>query len=491
MSSTNNAEEPDVDQVLKGMKQQQWRARKKAAKQNEAIKAAFEAAEESGLILPPNFAPDVPSANFCYRILETQNWGFSFNLLTNNYEFKGEVVWPDHYGRTLTDALANAIRFDLIGVTGIDFSSAQVWDTLKALCRANPYDPVADYLNGLSWDGTSRVGNWLTRYLSVEPNKYTRAVGTLWLMAAAGRTFYPGIKFDNVLILEGEQGTKKSSAFAALGGEWFSDAELGDVKDKDAIIQLQGVWIQELAELSMMKRSELNALKAFFSRYVDKFRAPHDKVAQIYPRRLVFGGTCNPGKVPSYLTDPTGNRRYWPVKTGLIDLDALRKDRDQLWAEAVHMLREAVKDREPLNFYQALELPEALWPLATAQQESRLLPDGWVDLLNHWLEDPFHDRERDHRDLGGRKASDISKSYGEILAPYLDAEGNKIEKIHSRILLSECLRIPPEKHNPTNGRRLREAMDRVGGWTFDPNLTVGSVKGVSGYRRDQIDEDRG
>lgn len=483
---------PDVERVIENIKQKQRREGMKAAKRNVATKQAVEAAEDLGIVLPDKFEQEPASANLCYKILELQPWGFAFNLLTKQHEFGGDVLWPDHYGRVLTDELGSAIRFNLIGVTEVDFSFAQVWDSLKALCRANPYDPVADYLNGLKWDGVKRLDDWLHTYLSAADDDYTSAVGKLWLMAGVARTFKPGIKFDSVMILEGEQGTQKSGALRVMGGEWFSDAELGDVKDKDSIIQMQGVWIQELAELSALRRSELNQLKAFFSRPIDKYRAPHDKVAQVYPRRLIFGGTCNPGKFPAYLTDPTGNRRYQPVVTGKIDLSKLRKDRDQLWAEAVVEFRNAIRDIAAEEHYKVLELPEELWPVAKAKQDARVQLDGWVDLLTHWLDDPFHSRERESREVrheDGRKVE--GREYQDVLRPYLDSSGSKIDVIHSRYLLSECLRIPPEKHHATNGKRLKEAMEKIGGWTFHDNLTVGTLKGISGYRRDPERERQG
>jgi predicted P-loop ATPase len=482
----------NVKAALKSIKQQQRREAKGIEMRDTATKAALQAAGETGILLPQGFKAAEASANLCYQILETQPWGYSFNLLTQQNEFLGEVIWPDHYGRVLNDALANAIRFSLIGVTSIDFSAAHVWDSLNALCRANPYDPVAKYLNGLNWDGVRRIDRLGHRYLSAADDEYTGAVLKKWLMAGVARTFYPGIKYDCVPILEGEQGTQKSGAIRELSVPWFSDAELGDVKDKDAIIQLQGVWIQELAELSALKRSELNQLKAFFSRSHDKFRAPHDKVAQVHPRRWVPIGTCNPGKFPAYLTDPTGNRRYQPVPTGKIDLLGLRADRDQLWAEAVHSFNEAIRELEPEDYYKVLELPQSLWPFAKAIQDARVLADGWPDILKHWLDEPYHSRDPDSRDFRHEDGHKVEgRKYCEILQPYLDISGKRIEVIHSRLLLSECLRIPPEKHHAASGKRLREAMERIGSWTFDASLSVGGVKGVSGYRRDPDTAEKG
>jgi len=134
--------------------------------------------------------------------------------------------------------------------------------------------------------------------------------------------------------LEGRQGLGKSRAAATLAGEnWFTDGLPRDLGDKDAAIHLQGRWIIELAELSQLRRNEIETVKSFISRQTDKFRPPFGRVEVEVPRQCVFIGTTNEAE---YLVDVTGNRRFWPVRCGQIDLTALARDRDQLWAEALH-----------------------------------------------------------------------------------------------------------------------------------------------------------
>jgi predicted P-loop ATPase len=209
------------------------------------------------------------------------------------------------------------------------------------------YHPVRDELESLEWDGVPRVeggttdegdiiGSWLATYLGAEENSYTKAVGAMWLQSAVARVFEPGCKADHMLILEGDQGTGKSSACRTLAGEEHFTDKLPDVGSKDAMVHLSGKWIVEVAELDAMSRAEDTQMKAFLTRPVDKFRPPYGRREVEVPRQCVFVGTTNK---QAYLKDETGARRYWPVETREIDLEALKRDREQLWAEAAYLYR--------------------------------------------------------------------------------------------------------------------------------------------------------
>ncbi len=463
--------------VANAQREKQRREAKKAAKREAEEQEIEQLCRDIGFVRPDGISKESPpTLDHCYRILESQSWGFAYNELAQLNEFRADdLPWPKHYGRVLSDPLVLAIRLSLIEVFGIEFTNTQVEESLKALCYSHPYDPVLEYLDSLKWDGEKRIETWLSKYLSAEDTEYTRAVGRLWLMAAVARIKYPGIKFDNVLILEGEQGTEKSGTFEVLGGEWFSDSDLGNVKDKESAIQLQNIWIQELPELGLMRRNDLNDLKAFFSRTHDKYRGVYGKIAERRPRRCVFGATGNTGKNQGYLVDDTGNRRYWPVMTGEIHIDMLREDRDQLWAEAVQAWREAVQDLQPRNFRRAIELPRHLWAIAGEEQRARLIVDVWIDELRPWLDNPFHECGREHIEIDGSR-------YGEMIEPYLD-EAGRITKIHSRIILGACLKISKAVRTKEHGRRLRAAMAAIGGWEYNDNLTAGNSKGIGGYIR--------
>ena len=227
-----------------------------------------------------------------------------------------------------------------------DYTAAQAWlhrngfpkadagnvvAAVRKVARHHTFDPLTGYLDGLAWDGTPRLSGWLATYCGAEANDYTAEAGKRWCISAVARAYRPGCKADHMLVLEGDQGKRKSTAAATLAGEdWFSDA-LPQMHTKDASSYLRGKWIIEVAELESM-RKEIDAVKAFISRQVEHYRPAYGREEVSEPRRCVFIGTTNKD---DWQSDETGGRRFWPVKVGEIDVAALARDRDQLWAEAV------------------------------------------------------------------------------------------------------------------------------------------------------------
>jgi predicted P-loop ATPase len=214
-----------------------------------------------------------------------------------------------------------------------------VADCVALVAKESRVHPVREYLDALTWDGNERIQWWLEIYLGADDDPdYLAAVGPAFLMSAVARAFEPGCQADSVLVLEGAQGAGKSRTARILAGppEWFAD-NIGDLGNKDAAIQLSGKWIIELAELASVRRAEVEAVKSYISRTQDVYRPPYGRRAVTVPRQCVFIGTTNERE---YLRDRTGNRRYWPVHCVEIDLGALERDRNQLWAEAVAWYRQ-------------------------------------------------------------------------------------------------------------------------------------------------------
>jgi predicted P-loop ATPase len=208
---------------------------------------------------------------------------------------------------------------------------------MSVIINDHAFHPVRDYLEGLKWDGVPRLDRWLITYLGVQDvANYTTIVGPKWMISAVARIFRPGCIAKYCLLLLGPQDLGKSTALSILGGEFYTD-DISELGTKDAAMQNSGVWIVELAELASTRKAHLDSVKSFISRAVDRFRPPYGENITVRPRQSVLAGTVNPSDV--FLKDDTGNVRFWPVTCTKIDLDALRHNRDQLWAEAVHRFR--------------------------------------------------------------------------------------------------------------------------------------------------------
>jgi putative DNA primase/helicase len=258
---------------------------------------------------------------------------------------------------------------------GIMTAKETAGQAVQTVAKDHPFHPVRDYLDALQWDGVKRIDDWPTPYLGVDPSDYTRAVGAKWLIGAVARVYQPGCKNDSCLILEGEQGTLKSTALRKLTEPWFTD-DIAELGTKDSALQTRGVWLIELSELDSMQRSEVSRIKSFMSRATDRFRPPYGRRPVECPRECFFAGTVNHS---NYLRDETGGRRFWPVKCGVIHIEELRRDRDQLWAEAVHQYRAGV------NWW--LD-DKALVMAAADEQQQRYEGDPWDDLIANWVKRP-------------------------------------------------------------------------------------------------------
>jgi putative DNA primase/helicase len=217
-------------------------------------------------------------------------------------------------------------------------TAAKLPSAIEAVAREHPVHPVREYLKALRHDGRPRLDTWLTKYLgaaAAEP--YLRAVGRKFLVSAVARIFEPGCQVDHTLVLEGPQGSGKTTVTKVLAvrDEWHL-AELHEMTGEEAARRLAGKWIVELAELAALRRTDIEKMKSFLTRTHDDIRAPYQRRYEQAPRQAVFCGSTNER---CYLRDSSGNRRFWPVACGRIDLEGLRRDRDHLWAEAVALYR--------------------------------------------------------------------------------------------------------------------------------------------------------
>ena len=248
-------------------------------------------------------------------------------------------------------------------------------DAAVRVAKENAVNPPREFLSRLTWDRTPRLDQWLTYYLGAEdqPASYLAMVGSKWLVGAVSRVFEPGCKFDSVLILEGSQGLGKSMALRALatfhGQDFFLDS-VGDIRSKDTLMTMQGKLIVEIAELASFRKSENEEIKAFITRQVDEYRPPYGRTVTRRPRYFVLAGSTNETD-EGYLTDDTGNRRYWPVRCRGIDAAAVERDAPQLWAEAVERYRRG--ERTWLGAEEA--------SASAAEQKTRFLEDAWQEQI--------------------------------------------------------------------------------------------------------------
>ena len=247
----------------------------------------------------------------------------------------------------------------------------QVHQAVDQRASERPFHPVRDFLGSLKWDGVRRLDRWLPNYMGAAENEYVRGIGRLFLIAMVARIFEPGCKCDYMPVFEGEQGAGKSRACRALAGEWFSD-HLPDIRDKDAAQHLRGKWLIEIAELSAIGKADAEALKSFISRPEEKYRPPYGRKEVTEPRQTVFVGTTNRH---AYLKDETGARRFWPVKVGRIDVEALARDREQLFAEAVADYRAGAQWWPDASFEREHIAPE---------QRQRFEADPWDEAIREF-----------------------------------------------------------------------------------------------------------
>lgn len=245
-------------------------------------------------------------------------------------------------------------------------------DGVLMAARGSKYNPIIDLIKSEPWDGVNRLEHWLVDVYDVEDREYTRLIGKCFMMGLVKRALQPGCKFDYMLIIKGDQGLKKSSAFRELAYPYFTDNAIR-VGEKDSQMAMQLAWIVESAELESLNKSESTTIKQHLSAQEDWYRPPYGSKMVKAPRHSVNVGTTN---ADAFLRDATGDRRFWPLEVHMVNVEALKLMRAQLLAEA----------------YARLQKGEIYWP--TREQERELIfpeqeqfkrSDPWEDMLDEYV----------------------------------------------------------------------------------------------------------
>jgi hypothetical protein len=312
--------------------------------------------------------------------------------------------------------------------------------------QRNRRHPLRDFLRSLDWDGIDRLTTLLPDIWGTPQDHYHAAVGRCWLVSMVARVLNPGCKVDTMPVFEGAQGIRKSTALAMIAGQWFLETNENPVKNrKDFLLSLQGKWLVEIPEIDRIggRHGSLEDLTGMITIRTDSYRVPYGQATQDFPRQCVFAGTTNRDE---WNPDPTGGRRFWPVRCGAIDLEKLRIHRDQLLAEAVHRFDrgEAWHD-VPVEF-------------AREEQELRRQRDEWEDLIERFV---THrpDRQTPGRTYWEERAAPlVDLSVSDLLGDCLDLPAGRWDR-SAQMRVANCLKA-------LGYRRIRVSVGGSRSWTY-------------------------
>lgn len=396
--------------------------------------------------------------------------GIVFNQLADGMEIRGNVPWP-HPAKFWRDA-DDAQLICYVDAAYGTFSARNYDIAVTKAVDDRSYHPIREFFETLpAWDGVERADTLLIDYLGAEDTPYVRAVTRKELCAAYCRVYHPGIKFDSMIVLNGDQGIGKSTLIAKLGGEWYSDSlNLSDMNDKTAAEKLQGYWIMEIGELAGMRKADLDKVKAFISRQDDKYRASFGRRVTPHPRQCVFFGTTNSQN--GYLRDITGNRRYWNVKVpGNGKYKPWDMDEDtvkQIWAEVMVYAKAGEK----------LYLSPELEDYAKEEQRAAMERDDREGLVQEYLDMLLPDNW-DSMDVYKRR--DYVRDADDPMR--LDGSVRRME-VSNMEIWCECFGKPKEDMKPSDSYSIAAIMERMDGWSRTGKARVLPIYGKQRiYRR--------
>lgn len=391
-----------------------------------------------------------------------------YNTFNNRIEVTGQRPWQSAaaFDKAWTKFDISGLRHFMEQKHGY-CSKGNLTDAIELAVQNRRFHPIADYLSGLVWDGVPRIETLLVDYLGAKDDGFIRTVTRKTLAAAVARIFEPGCKFDYVLVLIGNQGDGKSTFIRTLGAPWYADS-IKDFEGRDAMEMLQGKWILEVGELSAMKKSSVEAVKRFLSSQEDTYRSFYGRTTTDHPRQCILIGTTN---APRFLTDTTGNRRFWPVIVGTneprFDLFTYLDSsiRDQIWAEAVTIYRDG----------EALYLDEAMEAEAKSRQNRASVCADLTMIVKEFLDLPIPERWS-------------NMSYQEQLDYYRNISSWPQEPMKQRTIVctqeikAECFGILNAGIQPPSDKEIRDILMKISGWVRE-SQPKGHVPGIGSRQR--------
>jgi predicted P-loop ATPase len=324
-----------------------------------------------------------------------QQWGLSLNdkkaphtnlhnaalILENDPTYKDCVYFDDFLQRVIRrnspvrewqDADDLEITRHIQSTLGITrMTRDAVAQAVSVIATRHRSNCVKEWIESLTWDGTSRLESFFSDYFCSIDSPYTRSAAKNFWLSIIARVYKPGCKVDNMIVLEGSQGLGKSTALQTIGGDWFAEQHESALYPKAFAEILQGKLLIEISEMEAFTRVEVSRVKQTVSCASDRFRASYARYASDHPRTCVFVGTTNRD---DWNRDETGARRFWPIAcSGIINLEGIRNNRDSIFAEA------------RARFLQGENHWEMPLDATTSEQEARFQADPWQEQIDEFI----------------------------------------------------------------------------------------------------------
>jgi predicted P-loop ATPase len=385
---------------------------------------------------------------------------FAYNELANRIQVTGSLPWERPEGNKFWRDADTAQLKSIIDIRYLPFSSRNHDVAFTKIADDRRFHPIRDYLDSLpAWDGTKRVEDVFIKYLKADDTDYIRTVTRKTFAAAVARIYVPGIKFDCVPVLDGDQGIGKSTIVKDLvTADYYSETlSLTDMDDKSGAEKLQGFWVVEIAELAGMRKADIEKVKAFLSTSDDKYRPSYGKVVESHPRQCIVIATVNGER--GYLRDITGNRRFWIIK---VHQKKQKKTwsfteeyRQQFWAEAKEIWKSGEK----------LYLEGDILEEAEKAQKGAMETDERVGMVEEYLNTPLP-ADWDDMDLFARRNYLNGSEFGGTQHIGTIARTS----VSNAEIWCECLNHSLPDLKTTDSYQIAALMAQISGWERTTNI---------------------